>query len=71
MFFTEQLVETFHPNQDDTKTIPEEAQNETLKEIIPITQKEVVKEIKNINRKNALDFVLITGKILRQFDRKM
>jgi len=69
--FADHLERTFQPNEEKSMDSPRRIEETQIKEIPPVTPKEILNVIKvNIHPKKAPGFDLITGKILKQLPKK-
>lgn len=69
--FADHLADIFKPNDIETDVPLENPENEDELPILPVSPKEVAKEIKiNLKSNKAPGFDLITGEILKQLPRK-
>ena len=69
--FADHLERTFQPNEEKTMDSPRRTEEKQIKQIPPVTPKEILNVIKvNIHPKEAPGFDLITGEILKQLPKK-
>ena len=69
--FVDHLERTSQPNEEKTVDRPRRIKETQIKQIPPVTPKEILNAIKlNIQPKKAPGFDLITGEILKQLSKK-